>query len=1076
MAAPNVPEHRHNPLATGLHAHGQFKKHKVLPRPRNNRSVGDTRSIPATSDLAVDTSVRPPGSSGSQSSSPRTLKHQPRRIGTGPDLPPTPPNYSRTSSGSHPAQPSSPGPHDGVAQTPQAAIARRPPATPPDQRSPPTPDVTPPQPANRPRALRPLALERGHIRTVTATTDSRTESFKTAREDQLSSEDEAATSTAKTVLASSTPSQTTVLRAPVGAASRAVQPETLDLAFERLNTNPDESYTPRTRGELAKFDGEWDSPRYVEREWDDNLQRMVSVGRLEPKEVTPRTPQLNGTKDVVALEDKLVTPTNAAKAVRSMSLKETAPPIKSSPKSSPQATPQRRRTALGTPRLETSKPMEPRRYSGLSNQSTPSTVIEAMLFDSPSPLQKQRTLRHIRKRRVLREPSSGGREYVTEESETPQVNYASHPPPNTRTENARRHDSYTSTTSTNSIASGRARREIWKNGGIPVVIVPDRRSSSHKSKSREPSLRSTSSRHSKRTRSVGSSPSGRSPPQSEELSFDRQSRWDRSTSISDGSDQRTLDFLPTLPARSSSLSAPTSHTTSRTGSLTTESINAMNDLHSQSGKKLLPSQMTPPTLIEPTTSAVATHAKPSSTPAPPIPASPIISMHNPPQTPRSDREHGHDSLGVDHHDDAASARKYSSRTTPFSVLSMETNWTAPEVSEAQAIHMYPHQNSSVLMVNHSTKPSETSDVTEKDLEQRDSNEPPRITATSPEGGLMTPDQRRSLEEVDSPLRNPRSAPDPPSHPPAINFIPATPSGLTPAEEKAAQLGNFYEAAAVDKPDRRPSLVRRALSRRRHSISYPPPAAKQPGFLTRTFSLSRNDRRSYDFDRPKFLNPDMDPTYGEKEDRPAEEDKLHPHWRPQWENDDYDDCDCPSCRHGRGGDEAVYRYPLVDNRPRPLKRSLSAKVKQTFAILPARGEYQYYVGEGDGPERRTIRRTPSGNLKVMRRRPSVDSLRNGAKRGDEPRPVSESNSQKAFWRGHSLRRRRSSERLRRSSSLSSHLERLPSLTRKWSEKRREKRTQELRQMISGPQEVRDGVGNVTRMSATKGQQNGKSYRI
>jgi hypothetical protein len=50
------------------------------------------------------------------------------------------------------------------------------------------------------------------------------------------------------------------------------------------------------------------------------------------------------------------------------------------------------------------------------------------------------------------------------------------------------------------------------------------------------------------------------------------------------------------------------------------------------------------------------------------------------------------------------------------------------------------------------------------------------------------------------------------------------------------------------------------------------------------------------------------------------------------------------------------------------------------------------------------------------------------------------------------------------SLGSKLEELQNLPRKFSEKRREKRSQELRKKISGPKEVREGVGDVIRSSA------------
>ena len=412
----------------------------------------------------------------------------------------------------------------------------------------------------------------------------------------------------------------------------------------------------------------------------------------------------------------------------------------------------------------------------------------------------------------------------------------------------------------------------------------------------------------------------------------------------------------------------------------------------------------------------------------------------------------HRRTSLDRHDDLHSARGCPSLNTPFSLASVETNGTAPEVSEALAVHMYPHQNSSVLMVDHSGRPSESSDENQRDEEELKRHE---ITTTShPADGPVTPPQPQfSLDDVDSPLRNPRAPPEPPSHPPAINFIPATPSGMTPAHERVVQMGNYFEATG-QKPPRRPSLVRRALSRRRHSVDYPSTISKPQELLTRTLSLSRN--RPLSFSRRKDLAAmERGPSYPTEDDTPAEGNKLHPFWRPQWSSEDEDDAE-----DYEEPEEQIYRYPPVNNRPRhQTKRSLSEKVKRTFTILPREEEDDFYpANDREGPERRTIRRTPSGNLRVMRHRASSDSLRQNYRQTDRPYSMPEGD-EAPFWRNNSMRRRASKERRR--FSLGGRLEEIQNLPRKISEKRREKRTQELRQKISGPREVRDGVGDVIR---------------
>ncbi|UKZ83301.1 hypothetical protein TrVFT333_011109 [Trichoderma virens FT-333] len=373
---------------------------------------------------------------------------------------------------------------------------------------------------------------------------------------------------------------------------------------------------------------------------------------------------------------------------------------------------------------------------------------------------------------------------------------------------------------------------------------------------------------------------------------------------------------------------------------------------------------------------------------------------------------------------------------------METCATAPELVEALAVHMFPHQNSSVLMVDHSNRPSEAA------LVKRASSPPKSLMAHLYEQAPVTPPQKRfSSLEVDSPLRNPRAPPQPPRHPPAINFIPATPSGMTPAAERVILQGNYFESLR-EKPPRRPSIVRRAFSRRRHSIDYVS-SSRGPGFLARTFSLSRRAR------------DDSDISLYKDNDKPTEEDKLHPFWRPQWisdedsepmdDEDEYSDGDDDDYER----DDEVYRYPPVDNRPRRPTRSFSQKVKQTFSILPSQ---EYHVDDVHGPQRRTIKRTSSGNLRIVRRRASAESMRRRQSESRDPRSIV-GEPRKRFWRRRSISR--GSVMGSRRFSIGSKLEEIQNIPQKISERRREKRLQRLRQMISGPKEVRDGVGEVIR---------------
>ncbi|CRK23628.1 hypothetical protein BN1723_018085, partial [Verticillium longisporum] len=278
------------------------------------------------------------------------------------------------------------------------------------------------------------------------------------------------------------------------------------------------------------------------------------------------------------------------------------------------------------------------------------------------------------------------------------------------------------------------------------------------------------------------------------------------------------------------------------------------------------------------------------------------------------------------------------------------------------------------MVHHAVKPNDDGDVFQ-DRAATENNDlapempgaapaRPKIVTTSPGGSVpVTPPQTQlALEQVDSPLKNPRAPPVPPTLP-AIQFIPATPSGLTPFHERQEMRGNYFEAMEEDEkpPKRSMSLVRRALlQHRRPSEAYPPRTAR-PGFLTRTLSLSRSDRRDASTEPLARDSP-----YPNIDDPPADGSKLHPFWRPAYADDEEDN-------YVRDIDDEQYYYEANRKRPGP-QRSLSARMKRTFAILPQRDQHGYRSWSGeDGLDRRIIRRTPSGNLRVVRRRKSAESI-------------------------------------------------------------------------------------------------------
>lgn len=746
-------------------------------------------------------------------------------------------------------------------------------------------------------------------------------------------------------------------------------------------------------------------------------------------------------------------------------------------------------------------------------KSTVSAVVEAVLVDPQVP-QRRRTLRHVKKHKTLRDSnpsispvSSAVNSSVALDEPRKRHYYSDH------VADARRY-SYTSTTTVHSIVSAKARRDVLKQGGIPVVIVPDRGSSW---KPKEPSLRSTSSRRTRRSASLSSAPPSEAqaigtpqPPAPGSHSSEDRGRVPQPPV--DRTDERTIDYPPVVPKRTSSLSAPTSRNNSRAGSLTAESLKAHNALMESQTLKLALKKAESNQDVKihqagPGSEAAVMEEKPQAVDPPesqqPDPQQlPDVTVLPPPEA--DDEYHIH-RLSVDPHGDPLFGKRLSIQNTPFSIASVDTCGTSHEVSQALAINIYPHQNTSVVMVDHgSSKPLNGVTDSERSLSVPESRSvglqdilpQPRITATAPDSNEpLTPPQPQgpAADDADySPFRNPRSPPEPPSGPPAIAFIPATPSGMTPAAERQVLLGNYFEEMEK-KPKRSISLVRRALSRRRYSESAAS-SPLRPGFLVRSLSLSKAVRKVTEPNSSvagKNQN-EAEPMYPTEECPPANEHMLHPFWRPY--SDDGSDDEEDRSYDGHPDDEEpyerIFRYPPIDNRPR---RSFSQRLKKTFAVLPVQEPQSRisHAARNFDTDRRTIGRTASGNLRVIRRRGSLDSLRQSRNLYDHrpyTAPESPEPSPPSFWRGHSRTRVHVREngvdetldqldmppRRRLLPILSSKLGELQSLPRRLSERKREKRSQELRRKISSPKEVRDGVGDVIRRHSYRGYHHQQSH--
>ncbi|KAB8295135.1 hypothetical protein EYC80_007065 [Monilinia laxa] len=216
-----------------------------------------------------------------------------------------------------------------------------------------------------------------------------------------------------------------------------------------------------------------------------------------------------------------------------------------------------------------------------------------------------------------------------------------------------------------------------------------------------------------------------------------------------------------------------------------------------------------------------------------------------------------------------------------------------------------------------------------------------------------------------------------------------------------------------------------------------------GLLKRKFSLSgRRKNNSTQTSKPE-ANPSTH--YPSVLDQPADDSRLHPFWRPANFWDDLEDIENDSDE-----DEEDYfpEYHSPGNRRIIAKRSISRKLKRTFAILPVSYANDDYVLSP--LDRKTIRRSPSGNaLRVVKQR-SNNTLR----RETDQRVLREARPGEF---GHGFKEGNGG-RIHTIPGLGLRIEYvgLRGLGKKLSERRKEQRNAKLRATISAPKDVRNGV--------------------
>lgn len=713
--------------------------------------------------------------------------HASQKISTTPPNPPRTVLYEASPSPIAIPEPSEHGRDDS--SNAETTILRSRVATPIYQKNPPTPDTTPPRPDS---LLRPRP-----VLTNPPSLSSRAESFKTARE-ELSSDEEADQGSP-----SQRPSRQRWLQS--SQAARLEDWRVLPSPLARIDGNdltPTKSIKrkPLLSENFAAFDGSWDtkaanSDSPVEPTFSPNSTiTRVDNGKSLPSVPSHQSP-LPTPPHSPGAEERAAAPQPQLQRGKSLRDRlEQSKIVRASDSTENFA------RDIGWSHVYKSPQLQSRinswRLSGISTTST----VEAIVVDAETTPQRQQQLRHSRKNPALRSASSP----------FPASNRSS-VPSNPDSPHRLIHKNGKITNKTRwSIGSEASRTsgtfaiaDLPKPEVIQVAVIPERKSSlqSSENSSRRPSA------------SLSTASAGHRPligldhhPSAQKHVLQRKKRPISGSLLpGDGSEIRGREkqYPPSVPLRGSSLSAPTSRSTSRANSLTSEHFRfrrlaAEEDLHRtlermESERSVLPRYS-------------AVHARRESS--------------------------AQTECESEQWDTLSPPLQY----TPFSLPSMESASPGPiEMGEARAVNLFAHNNHSLQIIDQTPQPDSRAVV----YLQKSAGKG-RVPVYEPSTPTDAPLPQLL---VDSPLRNPR---DPPQ-PPALKVIPPTPADLTPIEDNDRQVG----LPSPGTPKKVGSLSRRLGSLKRPTFAASHRSESFVKSLSRTLSL--RGARNMKADQPLDAN-------------------------------------------------------------------------------------------------------------------------------------------------------------------------------------------------------------------------------
>ncbi|EER43021.1 conserved hypothetical protein [Histoplasma capsulatum H143] len=418
------------------------------------------------------------------------------------------------------------------------------------------------------------------------------------------------------------------------------------------------------------------------------------------------------------------------------------------------------------------------RLSGISTTST----VEAIVIDSPP--RKLPTLRHTKKKVSLRSASSPLPKSHFDNSTSSLAD--SHPRLLRRSARITNENRWSVSSDMSFAASATSTRPKPKHDVVPVVVIPQRRSSLK-------STHSGSKDHS-RTHSLGSSCRPATAPDNSIGSFDiaRRTRRTLSASLPSTTSKNvgcgSYSSGPVIPQRKSSLSAPTSRNNSRAPSLTLESLR----------------HALPPT-SQPSAPERRNHS------AMDYGAMDLVSIKIPAQEPAKQFANLTPHTSQQPCDENGPMISPSLTLTPFQASIQSLSPGPVEIHEARAVPFFFHNNKSLLLVDQ--QPITESRAVQELRTSPGDMEMKVVRPTTPDTS-----NQDTIADVDSPLRNPR----PPPKPPAVKVIPPTPMD----EINQPAVPETINSEKFNGGMRRLGSVRRALSSRRRAETYTAPVLSQ----------------------------------------------------------------------------------------------------------------------------------------------------------------------------------------------------------------------------------------------------------